>query len=264
MRGLHEQIGAHVATEAATLVGRKIAFDSQILGDAERILRLSSLNTAYSALQTIVATRGMHPIDMYRELARLMGHLSIFDDSRRPIDVPAYDHENLGPIYTLVMREIRRLLDMMGRINFVKRYFQLEGRWFQVRVERSWLLDTTKAYIGVETVEMSDGECDELISMLDWKLGSGDKVEEFFLRGIPGLKMKPLSRIPPALPAGVIYFEIERNPLYWQDVLRTLTLGLRFKLERGRFLEDNQTLVFLHPRTQQPVRVQFAVYVVLS
>ncbi len=265
VRGLHEQMGAHLANEAATLVGRKIAFDSQILGDAERVLRLSYLNTSFSAMQSVVATRGMHPIDMYRELARLLGHLSIFDDSRRPIDVPTYDHENIGPIYALVIREIRRLLGMMGRVNFVKRYFQLDVRWFQVRLEKDWLLDTTKAYVGVpETTEMTDAECDELMTTkLDWKLGSGDKVEEFLQRGIPGLRMKPLGRIPPALPAGVVYFEIERNPLYWQDVLRTLTLGLRFKLDRGKFL-SKEMLAFTHPKTQQPVNVQFAVYVVLS
>lgn len=261
VRALHEQLGAWITQEAQLLVGRKIAFDSQVLGDAERVLRLASMNTAYSALQSVISTRGLHPLEMYKELCRLVGQLSIFGDTRRPIEVPGYDHENIGPIYARVIREVRRLLGEPGGTPYEKRYFQLEGRFFQVTLDPDWVLDTAKLYIGVETTEMTDSECDELMNKTNWKLGSGEQVEEIFKGGASGLKMKPLNRIPPALPAGVVYFEIDRGPVYWRDVLRTHTLGLRFKLERGRFLSQT-TFALTNEKTQRTVNLQFAVFVV--
>ncbi len=261
VRALHEQIGAWITMESDLLVGRKISFDSQVLGDADRVLRLSFLNTAYSLLQSIISTRGLHPLEMYRELCRLVGQVSIFSDKRRPIDVPGYDHENIGPIYATAIREIRRLLGEPGRVTYEKRYFQLVGKLFQVTLDPDWTLDTAKLYIGVETTELSDAECDELMNMTNWKLGSGEQVEEIFRGGAGGLKMKPLNRIPPALPAGVVYFEIDRSPNYWRDVVRTQSLGLRFKLERGKFL-SNTTFALTNPKTQQTVNLQFAVFVV--
>ena len=42
-------------------------------------------------------------------------------------------------------------------------------------------------------------------NMTDWKLGSGDQVDTIFTKALEGLKMKALSRIPPALPGGYVY-----------------------------------------------------------
>jgi type VI secretion system protein ImpJ len=261
VRSLHEQIGAWITEESSLLVGRKIAFDSQVLGDAERILRLTSLNTAYSSLQAVLPTRGLHPLAIYQELCRLLGQISIFGPRRRPVDMAGYDHENIGPLFARVIREIRQLLGEPGKVAYEKRYFQVEGKSFRAPLEPDWILETSKLYIGVETVELSDPECDELMRLTDWKLGSGEQVEEIFKRAARGLEMRPLNRIPPALPAGVVYFEIVREPNYWRDVVRTRSLGLRFKSERCKFLSERM-LALTHPQTRRTVSLQFTVFVV--
>jgi len=261
VQSLFRQLEAWLDQEAAQVVGRKIAFDSQVLGDAERILKLSVLNTASAVWQSILFTRGLHPMLMYQELCRLLGQLSIFGETRRPIKIPSYDHDAIGPIYATVIAEIRRLLGELGQVPFEKRYFKLEGPRFQVQLDPDWTLETTKLYIGVETTELNDLECDVLMRSTDWKLGSGEQVETIFKTGNAGLSMKPLNRIPPALPGGVVYFEIVRHPEFWKDVVRTRTLGLRFKLERGKFLSA-QMLALTSPTTQNSVNLQFAVFVV--
>jgi type VI secretion system protein ImpJ len=261
VRALHEQIGAWITQESDMLVGRKIAFDSQVLGDADRVLRLSFLNTAFSALQAVVPTTGLHPLGMYQELCRLLGHISIFDKRRRPIDVDPYDHENIGPIYAKVIQEIRRLLGTLSPPTFEKRYFQLEGKSFRVALEPSWILETSKIYIGVETLDLSDPECDDLIRNTDWKLGSAEEIDQIFKTAGRGLNMRPISRIPPALPTGVVYFEMDRVPHHWRDVVRTHTLALRFGLDRLMF-QSKQVLRLTHPVTRRTYDIQLAVYVV--
>lgn len=256
--GLHQHLRAWITQEADQLVGRKVSFDNQVLGDSERIMRLASANTAYSALQAVLATRGLHPSGLYQELCRLVGQLSIFSETRRPIELPTYDHDNIGPPFAQVMAEIRRLLPG-GTPTFEKRYFQLEHKSFQVHLDPEWTLDTSRLYLGVETTELTDAECDELMKATDWKLASAEQVSQVFVNRHEGLKMKPLNRIPPALPAGVVYFEIDRSPAYWGDVVRTRTLGLRFRLEGIRF-RGVQMLTLVSPRTQRTVNLQFAVY----
>ena len=230
VQALFRQIEAWINQEADQLVGRKITFESQVVGDADRILRLSALNTASATLQAILFTQGLHPLLMYQELCRLLGQLSIFGETRRPMKVPGYDHDNIGPIYWVVINEIRRLLGDLGQVPFHKRYFKVEGKRLVVHLDADWTIETTRMYIGVETNELSDAECDKLMrEEWDWKLGSADEVETIFKRAEEGLRMEPLNRIPPALPMGFVYFNIVRHPTYWKDVVRTQTLGLRFR-----------------------------------
>jgi type VI secretion system protein ImpJ len=261
VQALFRQLEAWLDQEASQVVGRKIAFDSQVLGDAERILKLSVLNTASAVMQSILFTRGLHPMLMYQELCRLVGQLAIFGETRRPIKVPSYDHDEIGPIYATVIAEIRRLLGELGQVPFEKRYFKLEGKRFQAHLNPDWTLESSKLYFGVEPTELNDSECEMLIRSTDWKLGSSDQVETIFKSGSAGLSLKPLSRVPPALPAGVVYFEIVRHPEFWKDVVLTKTLGLRFELGRSRFL-THEVLALFNPATQHAVNLKFAVFVV--
>jgi type VI secretion system protein ImpJ len=260
VRSLHEHIGSWISQESNLLVGRKISFETHLQGDADRILRLSTLNAAYSSLQSVISTRGLHPIDMYQELCRLLGQLSIFSEQRRPIDVPGYNHEEIGPIYAKVIQEIRRLVGGAPKIAFEKRYFQLVGAFFSVALDADWILDTAQLYIGVETTELTDVECDNLMRSVQWKLGSREKVGEIFTAAARGLSMRPLKRVPSALPSGVIYFEIERDPNHWKEVVRTHTLGLRFQSDSIRFI--NERMIAMTVPGQRQVNLQFAAYVV--
>jgi type VI secretion system protein ImpJ len=256
-----QQLKAVVRQESDYLVGRKIAFDSQVLGDAERILKLSRCNAAYSHLQAILTTPGLHPFGIYGELCRLVGDLSLFDDKRRPIDLPVYDHDDLGPRYAAVLSELRRLLGLGPKVQVEKRYFQVEGREFQVRLEPTWTPDAAKLYIGIESAELDESETDLLLRKTDWKLGSAEEISDIFKNAKPGLGMTPLARIPPALPRDVVYFEIVRRPEAWKDVLRTYTLALRFPTERIRY-KSPRIFALTSPASGRQVDLQFAVYVV--
>ena len=164
VQALFRQIEAWINQEADQLVGRKVAFDSQVLGDAERVLRLSVLNAASATLQSILFTQGLHPLLMYQELCRLLGQLSIFGETRRPMKVPGYDHDNIGPIYWSVINEIRRLLGERA----VRSTSGTSSRGAAEAAGRPPRRPTGRSrpremYIGVETSELSDAECDQLM-----------------------------------------------------------------------------------------------------
>src|SRR5262249_8518007 len=55
----------------------------------------------------------VHPEDLYRFLASLAGQLSTFNARRlHPRDVPGYDHENLGDVFTGWGRIVTDLLEL--------------------------------------------------------------------------------------------------------------------------------------------------------
>jgi hypothetical protein len=73
--------------------------------------------------------------------------------------------------------------------------------------------------------------------------------------------MEPLDRIPPTLPTGFVYFNIVRHPIHWKDVVRTQTLGLRFRVSGARVI-GNQVITLTHASTGRTYSLQFAVFVV--
>ena len=62
VQSLYHQIGAKVDQLAAQIVDRSISFDSQVPGDAERLLKLAVLNGALSAFESIAFVRGLTPL----------------------------------------------------------------------------------------------------------------------------------------------------------------------------------------------------------
>src|SRR5207302_448848 len=73
VQALHHQIGARIEQMAAQSADRAISLESQVPGDAERILKLAALNGAFSCLESFGYVRGLPPLTTYRELCRLVG-----------------------------------------------------------------------------------------------------------------------------------------------------------------------------------------------
>jgi type VI secretion system protein ImpJ len=262
VQGLHHQIGARIEQMAAQLIDRGISLESQVPGDAERMLKLSVLNGAFSCLESFGYIRGLHPLSTYRELCRLVGQLAIFSEARRPPNLPGYDHEDLGGCFHAVIKYIRLGLDTIAPSAFEKRYFERAGERLQVSMEPDWLTNTRSLFLGVET-ELSDQECQEVLDAMDMKVGSSAQVENYFRRRLKGLRLTPVARPPRALPAGAgtVYFQIERDQVFWNDVADTYTLGIRMNLAHAMFQGDKKLSVAL-PKRNKDATFQFALYVI--
>ena len=89
IQALHYQISARIEQLASQAVDRGLSFDSQVPGDAERLLKLSVLNGAFSYFESAAYLKGLHPLQLYQELCRLVGQLAIFTENRRPVNSAA-------------------------------------------------------------------------------------------------------------------------------------------------------------------------------
>ncbi len=221
-----------VLAERAVNRGQTLASNSP--GDLEDLMMLSQVNHGTALLHALTFSKGVHPYVAYVELCRLVGMLSIFSGARRvPLDIPAYDHDDLGRIFRWLFRILSELLGSAKKLEYEQRFFVGTERGMQVTIDPKWLHSSWKWYVGVHGENIPADTTRELLrpGALDWKMGSEKQVDLLFRFSMPDVKpADDLRIVPRALPSqqGWIYYEIRREGPAWADVLATQTLAMRF------------------------------------
>jgi type VI secretion system protein ImpJ len=235
VRAIYDIIGQKIEVLSQRVTQRGMNLTSQEPGDLEDLLLLMALNESHALLHCLTFAQGVHPFLAYRELCRVVGMLSIFDESRRVSDVPRYDHDDLARIFHWIKARIERLLGASKKLDYEQRFFVGTERGMHVAIKPEWLHANWQWFVGVHGQNISENECRELLrpGRLDWKMGSSEQVDLIFRVGLPGLEQIELMQPPRALPVrrGWIYYEVKRDNAAWKDVLASQTLALRFKTE---------------------------------
>jgi type VI secretion system protein ImpJ len=144
----------------------------------------------------------------------------------------------------------------------------------QVALERSWLEPAWQMFVGVQSTLKAE-EIVRLLTksgQLDMKIGSADRVDFIFEKGLQGLEFKPADRVPRDLPgtAGLTFFQINRDSRKeeWLNIQKSLTLAIRFNQNRvvsptpGSL--QGQTVLTLRPvtGTSATTTLQFYLFLV--
>jgi type VI secretion system protein ImpJ len=269
LQAIYERIGKKIETLATQIVTRGVTFDSHTQGDALLFAQLRELNQAHALLSSLAYAQGVHPLLAYLELCRLVGQMSIFGATRRPPELPRYDHDDLGGCFYRIKQYLDELLNILVEPEYKERPFIGAGLRMQVSLEPAWLESAWQMYVGVRSTLEPD-ECVKRLTrsgrdQLDMKIGSSERVDTLYREGQAGLKVVHTPRPPRVLPQlpGLIYFQIQRETTAgeWQNVQKSLTLAVRL----------NETLVAGNIQGQrvltvksagQTTTLQFTLYVV--
>ena len=266
MQTIHDMVGNRIERLAPQVIARGITLASQEPGDLDRLFLLTRLNEAYSTLGVLVFAKGVHPFDAYMHLAHLIGQLCIFDPSRRPPAIPQYDHDDLGGIFHWMLRQLKDYLDLKLDLPYFFRPFEGRGLGMQVTFDPQWLGPDFQWYVGVHFESISAADCRKLLApnVINWKLGSLQKVEGLFQSGRPGLTLVPQDFPPKELPAANwIYYAVTRAGDAWQDVVLSQTLAMRYKdtlVDNRESLEGQRTLVINVP--PKKIELEFGLFAV--
>ena len=232
VRALYDIIGRKIEVLSQQVVARGIGLGSAQPGDADRILMLNQLNTAYNTLGVTAFAQGVHPREAYAELCRILGSLSIFGPDRRAQNVPAYDHDDLYRIFMEIKIRIESLINAVRDYEYEQRFFVGVGLGMQVSLEPRWFNSDWQWYVGVNKADLTHRECLELLTQLDWKLGSSRQVELLFKHRASGVQLNPVDRPIRAIPSRPdwLFFEVPKQDTpAWRDVQQTQTLAMRLK-----------------------------------
>ena len=269
LEAIYDRIGKKIETIAQQAVTRGIGFDSHSQGDPLIFAQLRGLNEAYAVLGTLIFAEGVHPLQMYAELCRLVGHFAIFGSTRRPPDLLRYDHDDLATCFYRLKQNLDALLDIVVEPEYKERVFVGTGLRMQVSLETAWLESAWQMFIGVQ----SQLESDDLVKLLtpgqlDMKVGSSERVDQLFRQAAQGLIFTHNPRPPRALPSqpGLIYFQVSRESQAeeWQNVQRSLSLAVRLNENLIAGNIQGQKVLTIRTRGGQSTPLQFTLYVTKS
>ncbi len=261
---IYDRLGKKIALLSGQAVSRGITFDSQGQGDRLIFEQLRVMNEAHTTLGVLCFAQGIHPLEAYRELCRLVGQLAIFGAQRGVPELPRYDHDDLGMCFWKVKQQIDALLDVVVEPQYKERSFIGAGLRMQVALEPGWLEPGSQIFIGVQSSLPSERCIELLTSGLDMKIGSSENVDEIFRFGRAGLHFNLVGRPPRALPSlpGLVYFKVDRQQEaeQWAIVQRSLALAIR--LNENLIVSDIQGQRTLTIKVDgQAASMQFTLYV---
>lgn len=264
---IYDRLGKKMELLAQQVVSRGITFDSVAQGDALIFNQLRVANEAVALLGVQVFAEGVHPLASYLELCRIVGQLAIFGATRRPPELPRYDHDDLATCFYRVKQYIDELLNIFVEPTYKERPFLGAGLRMQVTLEPSWMESVWAMYVGVQSPLPAEQTVRMLTKpgQLDMKIGSSDRVDEIFRQGDAGLRFAHSPTPPRALPQnpGLVYFQINRESQLqeWQRVQKSLTLAIR--LNENLIVGNIQGQRILTIRSGgQTTTMQFTLYVV--
>ena len=245
---------------------RQLDVDRIDPNDAPHFLLMDRYNECFTLLNLLLPAQGIHPLDAYRELARVVARLSLLSPGRRAIEVLPYDHENLGPIFYDICEKILRNLDpLVTKYLFEK--FVGDGTAMMVRLSPHWFEPQWQWYLGVDKGnQLSEEELDRFLRPPDWNwvFGSRDKVDDYFRISQPGLARTLVTTTVRELPSREkwTYYQISQNqdqsPAFPQ-IKATHTVAMRImnhdQIAQGADYVDHQ-----HTRSGSTVRLRFALF----
>jgi type VI secretion system protein ImpJ len=190
---------------------------------------LHALCSALPALRHQLATRSVHPEQVYSTLAELAGSLCTFSMESNPATIPEYDHLKLNHVFAELERHIQAHLDIVVPSNFVALEFRRSPSEHYVHVapvvdERC--LRRSRWIFGIRS-DIAESTLMRSTPLLT-KVCSAEGVGKLVQRALPGLELIHLPVPPSALPAqaDMTYFSISQTGPCWQHILATKAVGV--------------------------------------
>jgi type VI secretion system protein ImpJ len=175
------------------------------------------------------AMQRLHPEAFYQLALQLAGELATFtSDSRRPVSLPAYDHDDLQATFTPLLQALRELLSRVLEQNAIP--LPLEERKYGIRISPIHdrpLLASASFVLAVRADVPSETLRSRFPAVV--KLGPVEHIGKLVHSALPGITLRPLPVVPRQIPyhAGFTYFELERSGEYWRELEQSAAFALQ-------------------------------------
>ncbi len=220
IRNRCEQLGGDAAQRALT-------FATGSPGDVEQLIKLGALNELTVRFGALCGDPGTHPAELYDLLVSAIGRVALWDDLRRPRELPAYDHDDPGPMFDELVRYLRALVSAMLPKDYIERPFEPRDGGYGVELDYEWFTPNHEMFLGIR----SSMQADEILSLfrsINFKLASPRDAETVFNRRLPGLEFRSAGTVP-NLPksSDQHYFRVSRTAPYWEHCERERGIFIR-------------------------------------
>jgi type VI secretion system protein ImpJ len=179
---------------------------------------LYTVNSHLPVLRHFHETARAHPEKLYRVLSALGGSLTTFSLKIQPRDLPAYDHEELGPCFADLDEKVRELLETVVPSNFVALPLKLvQPSIYSTPIEEDKYLVGTKMFLAVNST-LNETELAKKVPQLV-KISSAAQIEQLVRRALPGLQLTHVAK-PSSIPVKLNYqyFSLNQSGPAWDAI----------------------------------------------
>jgi type VI secretion system protein ImpJ len=191
-------------------------------------LRFQAINRYEPLIQHFTRLAVLHPEDLYRWLIVIAGDLAgLGKEGRRPIEFPAYQHNDLRASFEPTIAALRGYLDDKLISDVVSIPVDLvQPNVYLARINDTSLIDGAVFFLAAKAALPPEEIRRRIPQMVT--IAPAVRLKELVEGVVPGLTLSPLAQIPPRIPflAGYVYFEVDRSGALWKDMKGSGAFGL--------------------------------------
>jgi type VI secretion system protein ImpJ len=187
---------------------------------------LFTANSNMPVLRHFYESGHPHPEKLFRAMSSLCGSLSTFSLKIQPRDLPAYDHDELGPCFSDLDEKIRELLETVVPSNFISLPLKLvQPSIYSTVIEDDKYLVGTKMFLAA-TSTLTEAELAKKVPQLV-KICSASQIERLVRQALPGVPLTHMVKPPASVPIKLNYqyFSLNQSGSAWENIGRARNLA---------------------------------------
>jgi len=157
--------------------------------------RLNSLAESGLVLKQMKAVKETPPIQIYYELVRLCGKLSVSSPQTPLNTVPKYDHGDLKNIFNYLYSLIKNMIQGIVIIKYIDIDFKkISSNKLSCEIKREWLKSVNQIFISVEIDSIQDE--DLILNQNKIKIVPLSEIDNIRIDKFSGLSFRRISDVP--------------------------------------------------------------------
>ncbi|MEJ2681976.1 MAG: type VI secretion system baseplate subunit TssK [Gammaproteobacteria bacterium] len=163
------------------------------------------------------------PVELFEILLQISGELASFTThSKRAINFPTYEHEDLYASFQPLMRQISEQLSVV--LEQTATPLPVKERAYGIHVSEiidRTLLVKARFVLGVKADQTTDVLRQQLPRHI--KIGGVEHIRDLVMSGLPGIRATPLPIAPREITyhSGFVYFELEQSSEHWKQLMHS-------------------------------------------
>lgn len=218
--GYLEELRGLLHHRGEALAGRITASGRGGSAEIADFMMLQAVNRLEPLFTHLTNMEGLHPEAFYRIGVQMAGELASFAaSSKRPDEIPPYQHDDLQTCFNGLMASLRQSLSMVLEQNAIP--IPLQERKYGIHVAPladHKLLDSANFVLAASAQLQSEILRTRFPTQV--KIGPVEHIRQLVNSQLPGIAVRPLSVAPRQIPyhAGFAYFELDRNSELWKQL----------------------------------------------
>lgn len=208
---------------------------------------LYTVNSNIPVLRHVFQGERCHPEQLFSALTMLAASLTTFSTTIKPRDLPAYDHSDLGRVFSDLDEKLRILLETVVPTNVVSLPLKhVSNTVYATSIDQDKYLANTRMYLAVS----ADTDDETIIRKVPQlvKLCSAAHIDQLVSRALPGISLTHSPSPPGGIPVKMKYqyFSINQSGAAWDTVTRARNFAAHVPAD---IPNPNLELVILLPQS---------------